>query len=67
MNYSCDDDQAGWILAGLKLVIAANIDNAKFETIERIANYGKQFEIYLNNVVKNAQQEKQRPPVLGRV
>jgi hypothetical protein len=67
MNYSCDDDQAGWILAGLKLVIAANVDNAKFDVIERIANYGKQFEEHLNQVVLNGQKERQKPSVLGRV
>lgn len=66
MQFSVDDDQAGWILSGLKLLIAANVDTAKFEAIKAIAEFGKQFEDYLNEVVRNGIKERKSPPPLGR-
>jgi hypothetical protein len=50
----------------LKLVIAANVEQARFDVIEKIAAFGKQFEEHLNQVVLNGQKERQKPPVLGR-
>jgi hypothetical protein len=50
----------------LKLLIAANVENTRFEVIEKIAEYGKQFEAHINEVVRIAQKERQKPPVLGR-